>query len=277
MKIYSLSKVLILPLAIMAIAIFYYSETTGNRNITIWLFLPTILLTIVLIFKPQIDYWWHTKHPIPLDNKIKEWLSKYSNYYKDLNTDDKGKFENRLSLYIEAREFKSVGSEVRDVPEDLKGIIGSIPVMLTMNRDDFLLGDYDRIYMYKHPFPTPRFKFLHSVETNHEDGMVLFSLEHLLAGMTRPKEIYNIGLHAFIEAYYQTFKVDFPENTAIGWKQIESSGDHNEQHILDVTGLKYIDLYVVAGVNFFISPEKMEKNNPQLFTTISSIFTSTGK
>ena len=140
MKIYSLSKVLILPILIIAIAIFYYSESTGNRGFTIWLFVPTILLTVVLIFFPQIDYWWHTKHPIPLDKKVKNWLNTYSPFYKSLEGEGKNLFEKRLSLYIEAREFKSVGSEVRSVPEDIKGIIGSIPVMLTMHKDDFLMG-----------------------------------------------------------------------------------------------------------------------------------------
>lgn len=272
MKIYSLAKVLILPLVLLAIAIFYYSEHVDDRSLTVWLFIPTILLTVILIFKPQIDYWWHTKYPIPLDPKIKLWLDKYSQFYNSLDEKEKSKFENRLSLYVEAREFKAVGSEVREVPEDIKGIIGSIAVMLTFHDEDFLMGDYDRIYVYKHPFPSPNYKFLHNVEVNHEDGMLIFSLEHLLPGMSRPREFYNIGLHAFIEAYYHHKKTDFPDNKNLDWELIEKSGYYDRKNILSMTGLKYIDLYVVAGVCYFVSPEKLKKTSLKLYSMLNDIF-----
>ena len=273
MKIHSLSKVLILPCAIAAIAIIYYGETTGNRETTIWVFIPVVLFTIVLIFMPQIDYWWHTKHPVPIDSEVVKWLSAYSPFYKNLSEEEKKRFEYRLGLYMEAREFKSVGTEIREVPEDMKGIIGSIVVMLTFSQEDFLLGEYNRIYLYKHPFPTPEHQYLHSVEVNHEDGLIIFSMEHLLPGITRPKDFYPIGLHAFIEAFYNSISSQALTDHHFTWEDVENTGTFSKEHIKSVTGLKDINLNIVAAVNAWVSPELMENNAPESYKKIKSIFT----
>jgi hypothetical protein len=273
MKIHSLSKVLILPCAIAAIAIIYYAETTGNRDMTVWVFIPAVLLTIVLIFMPQIDYWWHTKYPLPLDPEVVKWLSTYSPFYRKLSEEDKKRFEYRLGLYMEGREFKSVGTEIREVPEDMKGIIGSIAVMLTLNQENFLIGEYNRVYLYKHPFPTPEHQYLHSVEVNHEDGLIIFSMEQLVAGITRPQDIYPIGLHAYIEALYNNLPSMPLREQHITWEDIENTGKYRKEHIIAVTGLEDIDLNIVAAVNAWVFPEIMEKKAPGLFKKIKSIFT----
>jgi hypothetical protein len=274
MKIYSLSNILILPLVLAIIGIFYYSESIGDKDFTIWVFIPVFLLTALLIFKPQVDFWWHTRHPLPLDPAIRKWLSTYAQNYKSLNPGDQKKYEDRLSLYMEGREFKSVGQEVRDVPEDIKGIIGSIPVMITMNQEDYLLGEYNRVFLYKHPFPSPQHQYLHSVEVNHEDGVILFSLEHLLPGLTRSREFFNIGLYGYLDAYFHINSNNALSHQELTWVDIEKTGLLTEEHITSVTGLKDFNFTALAAVNFYIFPERMKVNNPDLFREFMHIFHS---
>lgn len=272
MRIYSLSKILILPLVIAAIGIFYYAESSGNEDVTIWLILPTILLAIVLIFYGHIDFWWHKRHPIPVDRKIIQWLERFFPFYQQLDREGRSKFEYRLSLYMEGREFKSIGSEVREVPEDIKGIISSLAVMLTMNQKDFLLGDYDRIYLYKHPFPTPHHQYLHSVEVNHEDGLILFALEYLLPGITREKEFYNIGIHAFAEAYIKVFQPQLPDPKSISWEKIQQISHYRKEDVLSTTGMKDLNMQAVLITCYFTNPVKMKSGDDDLYHLIEKIF-----
>ena len=272
MKIYSLSNVLILPIVISAILIFYLSEHYDDPDATVWIFVPAFILTAVLIFKPQIDYWWHTKYPVPLDRPVKEWISNYVTFYSQLTEEDKEKFENRLSLYMEGREFKSIGKEQRDVPEDIKGMIGSMAVMATFNSEDFLLGEYDRIFIYKHPFPSPMMKFLHSVEVNHEDGVLIFSLEHLLPGLTRSRNFFNICLYAYLDGYFHLHDHLMSDQFILSWQDIEKSGKLTKEHIKSVTGLEDFNLFALAGVNYFTFPVVMQSNKPDLYNYFNRVF-----
>lgn len=272
MKIHSLSNILFLPLVLIIIGIFYYSEYIGDKDFTIWVFIPVFMFTALLIFKPQIDFWWHTHHPLPLDPAVRKWLTTFTQYYNNLSSDDQKKYEDRLSLYMEGREFKSVGQEVRDVPEDIKGIIGSIPVSITINQEDYLIGEYNRVFLYKHPFPSPQHQYLHSVEVNHEDGVLLFSLEHLLPGLTRSKEFFNIGLYGYLIAYFHINNHKALSNRALTWDDIKNTGLLSKEHIISVTGLKDFNFTALAAVNFFTFPQRMKVCNPDLFREFKHIF-----
>ncbi|MBK8348424.1 MAG: hypothetical protein IPL08_12655 [Saprospiraceae bacterium] len=126
--------------------------------------------------------------------------------YQQLHESDRSKFEYRMTLYIEGRLFSSVGSELRDVPEDIKCMVAAHGIEMCLGIDDYLIGDMDRIYLYKHPFPTPDFPFLHTVETNIEDGVIILSLEQLTNAVISPETHYNIGYHAYAEAFIGTQK-----------------------------------------------------------------------
>jgi hypothetical protein len=270
MKIYSLSKVLILPAVLLAFGIYFYAENMGSRDDTIWLFIPVFLLVVLYIFNPQIDYWWHRKYPLPLDPHIKNWLSRHSEFYRGLDKPSKKLYEERLGLYIEAREFKSVGSELREVPEDIKGILASIPVQLTLHDPDFLLGEYDRIYIYHHPFPSPKMPFLHTVEVDHEDGVILFSLEQFLPGILDPKAHFPVGLYGFMEAYFHLQQLLLPEN--ITPEGIERFSYYSWSQIEKTTGRKNILPHIVLACLYVIEPEKVRRFYPKCHEYLDSIF-----
>ncbi|MBK7220216.1 MAG: hypothetical protein IPH94_02420 [Saprospiraceae bacterium] len=147
MKIHSFSKVLALPLVILTGYYLYLLFQPGVSN-TVSIFIPVILLTFLYVFHGQIDYWWMQKNPPELDVKMKEWLSTYLPYYNSYSEIRRKEFENRLVLYVEARSFQSVGTtELRAVPFDLKNIIASQAIRLTIAQKDFLIGDMDRIFL----------------------------------------------------------------------------------------------------------------------------------
>lgn len=273
MKIHSPSKVLLLPVLFIALGIYYYSENIGTRDDTIWFFVPALMLVLIYLFGPQIDYWWHKKHPIPLDVRIKKWLEEYLSYYNKFDTATKKLFDYRLGLYIEAREFKSVGSEIREVPEDIKGSIASIPIRLSLNDKDFLLGDYDRIYVYSHPFPSPKMPFLHTLEIDHEDGLFLFSLEQLLPGIIHPDKYFPIGLYAFLEVYFR-LKTFSPGNN-ISWQDIDNSELYTRDQIAQTSGRQDLNPALVAAIIYFVKPEYVYANHRTFYDRLDHFFHKT--
>ena len=274
MRIYSLSKVLSLPLILAAGYIIYYHFTGYNSEYSILIMIPALLLVVLYIFHGQIDFWWLSRNPIPLDPKIKEWFKKHSPYYTNLTESERIQFEHRLNLYVEGREFKSVGtSELKDVPYDLKMIIASQAIMLTANHTDFLIGDVDRIYVYKHPFPSPQHKFLHTVETHVEDGIILLTSEYALPGISHQDQFYNIALHAFSEAFMEVHPdYDYPTVHQHGWEGIEKVSGLTKEKILKTSGYETLDLLVVHTVCYFDYTDLYKEQFPIEFQAFQSIY-----
>lgn len=196
MKIYSLSRVLVLPVVLIS-SIFLYLDYEHSNSLSIWIIVPVLLLVALYVFHGLIDHWWLKKFPVPFDPKLKQWLERYFPFYGIMNDNARTKFENRMTLYHDGRLFQKVGSELGDVGEDIKCMISAHGLLMSMNDSDYLIGDMDRIFLYKHPFPTPMYPYLHNVEVNIEDGVLIFSLEQMTNSILFPKDYFNIAYYAY--------------------------------------------------------------------------------
>lgn len=273
MRIHSLSRILSLPIALSILALLYISYELGHEGVMIWILIPLIVATAVVIFQGQIDFWWNERNPVQLDRPIADWLMKYDPYYKSLHPGQRQSYDNRLVMYMQGRAFASVGSEHHPVPDDIKAIVASNAVKMMMSKKDYLLGDMDRIYLYKHPFPTPRYQFLHTVETDIEDGVFIFSLEHLIPGMINPEKHYNIVMHGYAEAYQRVFpKEAFYFLDKVTWEQLEEVGYHSRDKILSTIGFNQTDIPTVAINHFFTHPRRFSQVLPTEYERLKRHF-----
>ena len=272
MHIHSFSKVLGLPLAILAVAIAYVSyEISGN--ISVWIFLPVMLLVVVYVLHGPIDHWWLSKYPVPLDPKLKDWLIKYFPYYHTLSAEEKEIFDYRMTLYLDGRLFKSVGSEQRDVPEDIKCMVAAHGILMSLHHKDYLIGDIDRIFLYKHPFPTPRHQYLHNVEVETEDGVIILSLEQLTNALIHPNDFINIGFYAYAESFIATQKnITFPVFQEESWSAIETITSLSKDIITQQIGLNTINLTALHMACYFVHRERYAVNLPTYFGLLNKIF-----
>ncbi len=272
MRIHSITKTLAFFLIIISILIFYanYDEPFQDKG---YIFFPVMLLVVLYVFHGPIDHWWREKFPIKFDAKLDAWLTQHFKPYASMDDELKTTFQNRLSLYIEGRMFQSVGSEMRDVPYDIKGMISAHGVFMTLGQDDYLIGDTDRIYLYKHPFPTPEHQYLHNVEYNHEDGVIILSLEQLINAVLTPEKFYNIAYHAYAEAFLASTK----ENVSIqigedSWSVLEQISGWSQSDIQSQIGLKHVQLLPIHIVMFFTFPEQYNAVLPQQYKDLQRIF-----
>jgi hypothetical protein len=256
---------------LIALGIIYYGWYIGD-GISVMIFVPIAFLVGLYVFYGPIDHWWLTKFPVPIDPKLKTWLTENFSPYRKMGLEMKNKFEYRLSLYLDARLFQSVGSEMRDVPEDIKCMIAAHGIYMTLGTDDYLLGDMDRIFLYKHPFPSPDFPFLHTVETNAEDGVIILSMEQVVFAVLNPEKYYNVAYHAYAEAFiFVHHEITFPDfnNT---WQAMEKISGWEQDFFYKQTGFEKLSLPAVNIALFFSHAEKYEAVLPELYFALAKIF-----
>lgn len=275
MRIYSLSKVLALPVILIILGILYL-EFSVRYSTGYWILLPVFLGVVLYISNRHIDFWFLNKYPLKLDKEVLELLEKYIPFYNNLDQESQNKYHTRLSKYISGRSFKSVGSEMKNVPYDIRAMISTNAVQLAFYQEDYLIGDFDHIFVYKHPFGSPRFKFLHTVETEVEDGVIIFSLEQLIPGITNPELYYNIGMHGFVDAFIKANPTaPFPPRLNADWFDIHAISGLSQKQILATIGFENVDLLVVLATCYFTYPENFKERLPVLNKELDLLFGKT--
>ncbi len=238
-----------------------------------YLLIPAvIILTIIYIMNPQIDWWWYKKHPPELDSRMRQFLIKHAAFYNGLSVNDKKKFRNRMALYEMSVEFMPKGWE--SVPDDIKGIIAANAVRMTFNKANFLLPKYERIVVYPTLFPSPQHpKVFHASELFEEDGVLLFSAKQIMWSFVQSQRCYNLVLHEFIKAYQDIFPdLVFPTVEEKDWGKLEAISGLSKASIEGMIRLPNISPTIVSANFFFTFPNKFRATQPALYKKWAAIF-----
>ena len=229
-----------------------------------------VLLALVYMFSPQIDWWWFQKHPPELSTELGLILLKYFPFYRELSAENKKRFRHRAAMYLADRAFIAQRGEGEGaVPEDMKVMVAANAVMLTFGRKDFILNKFERIFIYLQAFPSPDYQFLHASELNEEDSCLLFSGEHIVLSFRAPQKYYNVVLHELARAFQLSYPdFDYPSYDNSVW---DGFGKEKISKFLGFSS-KDIDLFGVSVNFFFFYPEKFKELMPQSFDKFQTIF-----
>jgi len=280
MKIYKFSRILGIPFFIAILILAYFVYQNPKSSALAWILVPLIPLALIYMFQPQIDYWWLSRNPVELDPPIKEMLNSTNPYYSAMGAEEKAEFEKRLILYNEGREYLGKGMEEdnKNVPHDIKMMISQIPVTMTLGRSKTGFKNWERVVLYKHPFPTPIHKFLHTMETFGEDGVVILSLEHVDKALTQKGHHYDVAWHAYAEAFIKDNpKESYPTLPKDIWDSIDRISPQHRQQILGTLGFKTIDPMPVLINLYFNYREKFATEVPRLKEAFDIIFYPNGQ
>lgn len=259
-------------LALIAALLFAYSHFYEAPNFAIIAIFPFMPAAVVFILAPQINWWWYTKNPPAIDNSLKSMIKSRLPFYQNLSVANKKKFEDRVTLFIMAKQFTAKIHD--DVPEDMKAIIAASAVMLNFNKEDnWLFDKYEQYVIYPHPFPTPQYEAWHICEHYEEDGVMLFSAEHLIHGFFEPKKYYQIALHEFVNVFLEDYSgTKFPQFGSDSWVDFEKIGQFSEEKIKAYIGLDNVNPVSVGITLFFTHREVFARVLPKEFEVLQGIF-----
>lgn len=274
MRIHSLSRIIGIPVGLAAAYLLYTIFFTYD-DVQLWVIISLACAGVALIvFNGQIDHWYLERHPLELDATVQQWLLQYDVYYQQLDDAGRAEMGKRTALYERGRAFEAVGqNKMNDVPFDVRSIISAQAVKMTMHQDDYLMGDMDRVFLYKHPFPSPRHQQLHTVETELEDGVIIFALDHLLLGLQEPDKYYNICGHGMAEAYIKVYTTEkWPDSEELRWSELELISGFTKDQILAVLGYPSIDLLPPYIMYYFTAPDRLQKYSPAVYLQLQDVF-----
>lgn len=277
MRIHSISNLIIIPFVAAAAYILYLGyKTSDYLNPLNYLLIPLFIIVVVLyLFAPQINHWWHKRKPPVLAGSIIRWLETYSEFYVNLSKSDQQKFRDRLSIYLESREFVFMREEKENLPEDFKSILAHNNIMMTFYQDEYLLDPYERVIVYNHPFPTPKHQYLHTVETDHEDGVIIIAMEHTIQAMLYKTKFYNVGLHGYLEAYMNIHPdLAWPKIKDSDIPVLEKISGFKTDKLIAYLGFEPYDFGFVAANYFFTFPRRFAEALPEIYSQYQKIFKS---
>lgn len=274
MKIHSISVLIAVPFIIFGVLFGYLVFLKEHHEYLPYLIISVILLVAVYTLQPHIDFLWYKKYPDRLGPKEKIFLEKFSQFYNELNENQKDKFEKRVYVFTRAKSFKLIVSEPRDMPHDFKIAIASCAVQLTFNLGDYLFRNYDYYFAYQHPFPSPEIKVLHSVETNFEDRTAIFDIEMLVNSFNPQNRLFNIGLYAFAGIFnfiYNSLSTD-PVDSLCFWEKIEEISGFGKEFIILATGIEPTSQFQLLSTLFFTHNNAFRSVLPIQYDQLSKIY-----
>lgn len=266
------AKIIAIALLVAAIVLLFFGFTADKLYATIAI--PVVvLLATVYILSPQINWWYYSKYPAKLNKQLIFMLNKQHRFYQNLNVEDKKRFEHRLHLAMMGFDFMPMVMET--VPEDLKAAFAANVVQLTFGQEDFLLQQkYEKIVIYPSPFPSPQFpKQFHSSEIYSEDGVMMFSAQHLMKGFMQPRQYYNSGMHECAQAYLRLYpNANYPVLPDDIWTQLEAISHFPKNRLQEWIGLENISPMAVAINHFMVFPEAFSREMPKEFKRFREVF-----
>ena len=274
MKIRSLAAVIGMPFILLALFFAFYVFYLEADELFVFLLVFVIITVLIYMFQPQIDYFWYSKHPLPLSEKERMFLNDRSSFYRELSEIKKLKFENRLDVFMRSKDFKWVQKEQKVLLQDMILMVASNAIQLTLELEDFLFDEFDIYFAYNHPSPTPDKKFLHSVEVNIDDKLAIFNMEVVINAQNIDNKIFNIGLWGFSEIfiYLHPGKV-FPSiEQSQFWNIIKEISDIDKEEIIKTIGYEPESQFSIIITIFFMYNEEFKNYLPEIYKELSTIF-----
>lgn len=255
-----LSRVLSIPFFALGL-ISLYKAWEGETAYVIFIIVAVLLLAIIFVMQPQIDWWWYIRHPPSLPKQALHLIEKHIPFYRRLAPSGQLRFRQRVALVMMAKDFKPMVGEY--VQEEVKLAFAINAVQLTFGREDFLFDGYDTVVIYPHPFPSPQIPdVLHHSETYHEDKVFVFSQDLLIQGTFNSNQFFNTGMYELAGLMIDS---PFSMIEEFTWDSVLRISGISQKQFLEQTGLPELHLYQMALVCFFSFPFQFLKEEGLIY------------
>lgn len=264
------SRIVSIPFVIALLTVLYLTWRVSS-SYAIYLAPPMVILAVIYVLSPQIDWWWYVRNPPDLPGTVRQMFFQYP-FYQRLPEGEKKRFRSRVAMFAMGNEF--IPQAMEKIPDDLKYIISACAVTLTFGQEEFLFKKFENIILMPRPFPTPQYpENFHASEVYEPDGAVLFSAEQLALGFMQSKQYYNIGLHEYANVFIRSNpQIDFPELDEDTWTALERISGFSKDWIDQWINRPDVEVLPVSIAHFFTFPEAFRQELPEVFERYREIF-----
>lgn len=258
-----------ISLFILTILEAYYLYKGGKWYIAI---IPIAVITIGhLVFKTPINKWSFKYQDVDIDDQVMMALETEYPIISSYNADERKEFRQRMFHFLFDRESYLVLGDSQDLDLYHTALISAPGVIMGMQSKTFdRCDDINRIVAYKHAFPTPKMKVLHTAEYDEEDGVMIVSIEHMMLSLRNREGFYHIVYHVWAERFVEQHE-DFPKYPPEFVENIEQIFGVSQKKIEDILGYDNPNKKVLALVAYFTRRSSLQKYFPNYFMDISGI------
>jgi len=240
-----------------------------------WFYLIIIGLVFTVtsyVLSPQLNWWWWQRSPPDLPPKMTQLLAQRYPFYNKLSSDEQREFRRRMFLFIEGTNFMPKVMET--VPYDGKVMLSVAPVSITFREPYFLFDNFENVIVYPHPFPSPQFpETFHTSEIYEPDGVLMFSMEHLIHGFVDAEKYLNPSWYEYAKIFQLSYPAyDYGDWSAVNWKDLEAISGFSEEALHKWFVLKQLDIRAMGIAFFFLFPKSFQQYLPTLFHKLETVF-----
>ncbi len=265
-----LSRILMFPFFLVAGYIAYQLYFNNQIEWSWYLVPPIVVIVALYVLHPQIDDYGHKLFPQKVDEQLARLFSQSLPYFRSMPDSVQNEVMVELSSQIRRTDFQ--GMKVEDIPEDVKAMCLFPGVLMSYLSKMPLAQKYNKVIIYKHPFPSPAHQEWHSSEVNHDDGVFLFSLEQLMTVHVYPKQSYHIAFHEWAKALSHHYNV---RNLAFANDhEIYQVFGHPKSRLEDFLGLKVDDENPMVVTSYFTRHDELREIRPDMYQKVQAMFST---
>ncbi len=256
----------------LILLVWLYLKYVLNINEYDWLlFVSLPLLVLAYIFKSQIESYYYNSTEQQVDSKLGNILKLQLPGFANLDEATFYSYYNAIFRLDKSIEF--IGKEVDNTPADIRFLTAACA---------FYFGDiaahwrqeYGRIVLYQHPFLSPKFnEQVHITESEDEDGTIIFSVPHLVHGLSNGKQYLNIALYEYAHIYCKLNQLQIPESFEMVnyWRRFEQLGLLKEEKFYRYFGMRTFSPLALLATYYVYYPEKISNSFPEFHQLFNAI------
>lgn len=210
---------------------------------------------------------------------VRNVLSRYSYYYRKLNADNRQRFESRLAELLLHLQFSANGSD-EDIPLEMKIVIASAQIQLTLGLEQFLPVNYDQVIAMRSAYRVPEFenRLAGHVDPNH--STIYLSWQHVRYGFLVPDDAINVALHEFahwldlenkIQPHEYLCQIEYSQWREHAHKKMLEVRDRKNNFLKDYSGRNMLEMFAVSVEAFFEQSQLFREKLPELYQSLAEL------
>lgn len=267
-----LSRIISAPFLFAAIILMFVAFR--NADYAIYIVPNIIVLAVVYVLHPQIDWWWYQKHPPKMDKKGQAFLTRFFGFYQSLPEAEQLRFRNRTMMIQLAKDFLAQADD-KSVPADARLIFSACQAQLTFGMDDYLMESFEKVVIYPEAFPSPKYpEHFHLSEVFEEETVngYIFSMQHMLAGFMQPSQYYNITSHELAQSLIMTHpNWSWPQVDENIWQALEKISQFPSEALKKTMNRPDFEPLAATITHFLSFPKAFEKILPEVYQQLNQL------